>query len=163
MKPRFTPFVLGLLLSIGAGAAYAEAQVEVRYIEPEKFSAMKSTWLTQENMLATLTAHLQTLGQKYLSAGQTLQIEITDIVLAGSIEYPRNGEPIRVMREVTPPRISLRWRVSSADKSAPMHEATLIDASYLTRINQHHDGDPLRYEKRLLEDWFKRSVVAKAK
>ena len=159
MKPRFIPFILGWILALAAASACAGAQVDVRYIEPEKFTDMKSTWLTQENMLATLTAHLQTLGQKYLPQGQTLEIEVTDIVLAGTIEYPRNGEPIRVMREVTSPRITLRWRLSSADRSAPMHKATLIDASYLTRINQYHEGDPLRYEKQMLEDWFKRSVV----
>ena len=159
MKPRSTPFVLGLLLTIGAWSAYAEAQVEVRYIEPGNFADLKSTWLSQENLLATLSAHLKTLGNKYLADGLKLEIEVTDVDLAGSIEYPPGGDPIRVMRDVTSPRITLRWRVLSADQSVPMQEVTLRDMDYLRRSSFYGDGDPLRYEKQMLEDWFKRGFV----
>ncbi len=159
MKPRFIRFLLGWLLALSCGLAWAEAQVNVRYLEPENFSDMKSTWLTQETLLASLSAQLQTLGKKYLPDAELLEIEITDIVLAGRIEYPRNGEPIRVLREITSPRIALRWRLASGDNSAPMQEARLLDPGYLTRINQYDEGDPLRYEKQLLQDWFKRSFV----
>src|ERR1035437_6620117 len=162
MKPRLTTFVFCSMLAFGSWA-YAGAQVDVSYIKPADFVDLKSTWLTQENLLATLTTHLQKLGQKYRSEGQGMQIEITDIDLAGSIEYPHNGDAVRVMREVTPPRITLRWHLLSADKNLPMQTVSLIDMNYMGRINEYAEGDPLRYEKQMLDDWFKHNFGAKAK
>ncbi len=160
MKSRLPTLFLCSALALATMTAHAGGTVEVRYLEPGNFADLKSTWLTQENLLATLSAHLQAMGGKYLPDGQQLEIDMTDIDLAGSIEYRHNGNPVRVMREVTSPHITLRWRIQSADKSVPMQEVTLRDTVYLTRINQYHEGDPLRYEKQMLEDWFKRAFVA---
>lgn len=162
MRSRLTTFVICSTLAFGAWANTG-TQLDVRYIAPENFTDMKNTWVTQENLLATLTAHLQKLGQKYLPEGQRLQIEITDIDLAGSIEYPRNAGPVRVMRQFTPPSITLRWHLQSAGKDSPLQDVTLRDSNYQMNINAYSEGDPLRYEKQMLDDWFKRSFAALAK
>ena len=57
------------------------------------------------------------------------------------------------------PRITLRWRRASADQGAPMQEVTLHDTAYLARINHYDEGDPLRYEKLMLETWFRGAFV----
>jgi hypothetical protein len=162
MKPRLITFVFFSMLAFGSWA-YAGAQVEVSYIKPADFVDLKSTWLTQEDFLSTLTSHLQSLGKKYLQEGQGLQITITDIDLAGNIEYPHNGNAVRVMRDITPPRITLRWRLLPADTNLPMQTASLIDMNYLMHTNQYSEGDFLRYEKQMLDVWFKHNFAAKPK
>ena len=62
-----------------------------------------------------------------------LDIEVIDIDLAGSLEYHWRISPLRVMR----------------------------DMAYLSRINHYTEGDPLRYEKLMLDDWFQRSFMPK--
>lgn len=162
MKSGLLTFVFCSMLAFGTRADTG-AQIDVRYIAPERFSDLKNTWLSREDLLASLTAHLQKLGQKYLPEGQRLQIEISDIDLAGSIEYPHNAEPVRVMRQFTPPSIALQWHLQSAEGDSPMHEVTLRDFDYQMNSNEYSQGDPLRYEKQMLDGWFKRSFAAKAK
>jgi hypothetical protein len=162
MKPRLTLFVLCSTLAFCTWANTG-AQLEVRYIAPESFTDMHSTWSTREDLLATLTTHLQKLGQKYLPKGQVMQIDITDIDLAGSLEYPPNAEPVRVMRQFTPPSLTLRWRLQSAENASPLQDVTLRDLNYQININEYSRGDSLRYEKQMLDDWFKRSFAAQAK
>jgi hypothetical protein len=126
---------------------------------PEKFTDLQSSWLSNDSLLKELSAHLSTLGQKVLPDTQSLQIEVTDIDLAGSMEYHWRLSPMRVMRDISSPHITLRWRMASADPSAAMTEVSLRDTAYLTRINHYSDGDPLRYEKQMLDDWFQRSFA----
>jgi hypothetical protein len=149
--------VLCTALLLGALAANAAPQVSVSFIEPEKFTDLQSTWQGEASLLAALGEHLQKLGQKHLGATQALDLEITDIDLAGSLEYFWRISPLRVMRDVTSPRISLRWRLGPSDA---MTEVTLRDMAYLSRLNRYPEGDPLRYEKLMLDDWFKRTFPA---
>jgi hypothetical protein len=152
--------LVGIVLSLGALVASAAAQVNVRFTEPEKFTDLQSTWQTEASLLAALGEHLKQLGQKHLGEAQVLDIEVTDIDLAGSQEYFWRISPLRVMRDVTSPRISLRWRLSSSDPNGPAIEVTLRDMAYLSRTNHYAEGDPLRYEKLMLDDWFRRTFAA---
>jgi hypothetical protein len=157
MPRSFVKLLLYVVLSLGALAANAAPQVHVRFIEPEKFTDLQSTWQAEAGLLAALSEHLQKLGQEHLGATQTLDLEITDIDLAGSLEYFWRLSPLRVMRDVTSPRINLRWRLGPDDA---MTGVTLRDMAYLSRFNRYPEGDPLRYEKLLLDDWFKRTFPA---
>ena len=154
MRMCFTKLVLCTFVCLGALAAKAAPQVNVSFIEPEKFTDLQSTWLRDADLLSVLSEHLQMLGQKHLGETQVLDIAITDIDLAGSLEYHWRLSPLRVMRDISSPRISLRWRLGLTDA---MTEVTLRDMAYLSRINRYPDGDPLRYEKLMLDDWFKRT------
>lgn len=157
MKSLFSRLLLCsafLLVSTGVQAA---GKVEVTFKEPDKFADLQSTWLSDKTLLDGLSQHLQQLGTQYLPDGQVLQVEVVDVDLAGSIEYTRRMSQIRVMRDVTSPRITLRYRLQTADAAAPMTETTLRDAAYLTRTNRYSSGDPLRYEKHMLDDWFLRA------
>lgn len=156
MKSSFFRLTLICTLLLGAWSAQAKGLVEVSFKQPENFTDLKSTWLTDETLLASLSEHLQTLGQKSLRDGQVLHVEVTDVDLAGSIEPTRHLSQIRVMRDLTSPRINLRYRLEPA---TDMTAATLRDFSYLTHINHYSSGDPLRYEKQMLDDWFAQTFV----
>lgn len=166
MKPPIPTFtfrlILCALLALCAPLTHAGAQVEVSFVQPQDFTDMKGGWLRDDSLRQALMQHLTMLGHKGLPDGQLLRVEITDIDLAGEIEHTRHLSEIRVMRDVTSPRINLRWRLESADKSAtPMTEVTLRDVAYLARINRYAQGDPLRYEKQMLDEWFEHTFTPK--
>jgi hypothetical protein len=126
---------------------------------PKRWSDLGSTPREEEDNLKTLTRHLQREGARYLAPGQTLHVTLVDVDLAGEPRPSarRGGEDIRIARGGADwPRITLRWRLTGADGSvASSGEQVLADMNYLRRVPEARSNDPLRFEKRLLDDWLK--------
>lgn len=135
------------------GAAWAG--VSVSYVQAEKFSDLPRQATERERMLKALSEHFQKLGQK-LPPDQTLKIEVTDIDLAGREEPSRRTmDDLRVLRGGADwPHMSLRYSLESNGKVLRSGSDNLSDMSYLNRINSYSSGDTLRYEKRMIDDWF---------
>ena len=62
------------------------------------------------------------------------------------------------MREVTWPRIKLRYALTRGDQLLASGEEQLIDQNYLMMTNRYFVGDRLRYEKAMLDAWFERRI-----
>ena len=160
MKMRMMKAALAGLLVLGAGMASAE--VKVTYIEPEKFADLPFSPWDREDVLKRLTEHFNKLGER-LPQGQDLTLEVTDIDLAGR-EYPapRAGRDLRVMKGMADwPTMDLRYSLSQDGKVLKEGSAKLSDMSYMQRINRASDSDPMRYEKRMIEDWFDETILEK--
>ena len=54
--------------------------------------------------------------------------------------------------------IQLRYSVESQGKVLRSGESRVADMSYLTHYNRYPSGEPLRYEKRMLDEWFTKVV-----
>ena len=96
-----------------------------------------------------------------LPAGQQLAVTLTDIKLAGAFEPWRGPQfdDVRIVKDIYPPRIDLRFTLKSADGAILAEgERTLRDVGFLTR-GMANTSDPLRYEKRMLDDWLNREFV----
>jgi hypothetical protein len=134
--------------------AHAAGQVQVKWIEPEKFADVGRGSFDRERTLQTLADHLQALGKR-LPDGQTLNIEVTDVELAGELEpFTRFHHEVRVLRgRADWPRISLRYTLSQGERTLARGEADLSDPNYLYRSPRLGQGNTLAYEKRLLDDW----------
>ena len=151
--------LLGLVFLSALGAR-AAGQADVTFQEPESFTDVKSTWLRQEALLDGLSDHLKLLARQHLADNQVLHVRVTDVDLAGEMEYMHRVPEIRVLRDISSPRIDLRYRLQTGDQTLPESEASLRDFSYLARINRYPEGDPLRYEKQMLDEWFQRAFGA---
>lgn len=141
-------------LSLAASGA-AWAGVSVSYVEPEKFSDLPRQTEDRARMLKDLSEHFQKLGQK-LPLDQTLKIEVTDIDLAGREEPSRRmANDVRVLRGGADwPHMRLRYWLESNGKVLRSGSDNLSDMAYLNRLNSYSTGDSLRYEKRMIDDWF---------
>lgn len=141
---------LSLLVS---GAAWAG--VSVSYVEPEKFSDLPRQTEERARMLKDLSEHFHKLGKK-LPLEQTLKIEVTDIDMAGREEPSRRmANDLRVLRGGADwPHMRLRYSLESNGKVLRSGSDNLSDMSYLNRLNSYSTGDSLRYEKRMIDDWF---------
>lgn len=150
-------------------ALVAEGPVSVRWNDPatftelrnspNRFEAQRGDWVNQ------IATHIRTSSTAALQPGQTLEVILLDIKRAGDFEPwqgPRATD-IRFMRDIYPPRITFQYVLKAADgRTLDEGEAQLRDTGYL-----HGSGglasnsDPLRYEKKLIDDW-RRRVLAKA-
>lgn len=143
-------------LSLAASAG-AWAGVSVSFTEPEKFSDLPFAASEREQVLKDLRAHFVELG-KTLPADQDLKIEVGNVDLAGREEPSRRAaNEIRVLRGGADwPRISLRYSLESNGKVLRSGSEELSDMVYLNRTGVYGSGDRLRYEKRMIDDWFAR-------
>jgi len=160
MKTLLMKTALAGLLALGAGMASAE--VKVTYIESDKFADLPFSPWDRENILERITEHFNKLGER-LPQGQDLTIEVIDIDLAGR-EYPapRSGRDLRVMKGMADwPTMDLRYSLTQDGKVLKEGKAKLSDMSYMQRINRASDSDPLRYEKRMIDDWFDKNIAGK--
>jgi len=147
-----------------AAAGSAEAGVTVDYDNPANFTDAKLFYgfgKVDKFVLRNLGRHLDKLGARYLPAGQELKIEVLDIDLAGYFRpVGRAGEGVRILDQATWPRIRLRYALTRDGAVLGQGEEYLIDQNYLTYAYVGSTTDSLRYEKRLLADWFRKRFEA---
>lgn len=146
------------LLSAGS----ALAGVTVNYIEPDKYADLPFEPWEREDVLKGITEHFQKLG-KQLPADQNLTVEVLDIDLAGHIRPGmRSGRDIRIMRGGADwPHMRLRYTLDAGGRIVASGDAELSDMMYLQRLNRYSDGDPLRFEKQMIADWFGKNILHK--
>ncbi|WLI89586.1 DUF3016 domain-containing protein [Massilia sp. R2A-15] len=143
----------GLLLLAAGGAS---AGVTVTFAHPENYGDMPIASWDREQVLKELSDHFAKMSKK-LPPGQDLRIEVLDLDLAGRIRHNfRNGDDIRVLSgRADWPRMVIRYSLESNGQVINSGEDQLRDMMYMDHINPYFDGEPLRYEKRMIDDWFK--------
>ena len=152
----------GLLVVAGAtSAGVSAATVSVTFVQPEKFtdagySRGRATQRELAELQKDLQQHLQLLADRKLAASDTLQVEVLDIDLAGDFQSNRltRFSDVRVVRDITSPRITLRYTVKLGDRVVTGPEEQLSDMNFLWGHNRYSSGDRLRYEKPMLDKWF---------
>ncbi len=128
--------------------------IHITYVKPEQFFDMSA--LERDRILDELRQHFVSLD-KYLPPDQTLTIEITSLDLSG-IARPkfRSGQEIRVLRGGADwPSMHLRYKLESGGQVLRSGEEDLQNMMYLNRMNEYPSSDNLRYEKQMIDDWFK--------
>ena len=134
----------------------------VEFVDPENYSdaSYASSFANatdRADVQRDIAQHLQSLAQRMLPSGESLKIEMLDIDLAVRVEPFRSriGNDIRVIRDISWPRMELRYTLTRGDQAMPSHEERLNDLNFLSSFNRYPSGDRLRYEKAMLDRWFK--------
>jgi hypothetical protein len=152
--------VAGTLL-INAASSLA-GTVNVSFIHPENFAdaSLQGGYgkSSEQATLEQLGHFLESLGPWYLKAGQTLALDVLNVDLAGRIEWwRRDFYDTRILRDVYPPRFTLKYRLVEAGQVLVESQETVVDPDYLANPGIYFStSDPLRFEKAMLEDWFRR-------
>ncbi len=158
MSTMSKSLLAALLSLLASGAAWAE--VDVSYVKPEEFSDVPFNARDREQLLKELTEHFNKMGQK-LPAGQVLKVEVLDVDLAGRM-VPRRFSPdeLRVLRGGADwPQMHLHYTLEQDGKVLRSGDAQLSNMMYQERINRYSSGDPLRYEKQMMDDWFDKEFL----
>ncbi len=139
-----------------AGIGAAGAAVTVTFVKPESYADMPWSAQDRERVLKDIEKHFASLGAQ-LAPGQDLKLEILDLQLAGRMAIDRRGpENYRVLRGGADwPSMRLRYSLESNGAVLKSGEDRLSDMDYLHHGNSLTANTPLRYEKRMIDDWFK--------
>jgi len=148
--------IASVILLASAAGAQAAGTVQVSFVHPEKFADVRDSALRAEDNLANLQRHLEQIGARYTPDGQTLKIEVLDVDLAGEPRRGARPNDLRVLRgRADWPRIELRYTLEAPGAAPRTGQAKVADMAYLERTPVYHSTEPLPYERRMLEDWFK--------
>jgi hypothetical protein len=171
---RTLALVCGLLAVVGCSVAAKEtatppdSRVSVTFVQPERFTDVKDSALGSPtgtaDLLAEIDRYLHTAGDRYVPAGLTLDVRITNIDLAGEYEPWRGPQfdRVRIMRDVYPPRFALEFRLTDASGAVVKEgQRVLLDQLYLSTAALNN-GEPLYYDKLLLGDWLRREFATTA-
>ncbi|MFC7053192.1 DUF3016 domain-containing protein [Hansschlegelia quercus] len=115
----------------------------------------------REGIFRELSRFLQRTGDRLLPPGRSATIEILSVRPGGQFEPWRQppGDQIRVLRDVTPPRIMLRYAVTKRGRTLARGEEQVTDIDYLNDIGARASSDRLAYEKSMLRDWLRDRLV----
>jgi hypothetical protein len=150
------------LVSIGTAAAGAVApRISVTFAQPQRFTDIKDGLLATPKgtaaILDDIGAYVRSLGERYVPPGSSLEFRVTDIDLAGEFEpqLGPNFERVRLFKDPYWPRIDFEFRLTDAQGSVVREgRRSLSDMNFLQRA-VFRTGDPLRYEKDMLQEWFR--------
>ncbi|MES2999899.1 MAG: DUF3016 domain-containing protein [Pseudomonadota bacterium] len=146
-----------LALLAGLGCAAQAGAVTVSFTNPDMYiDASTSRWDEKANLQA-LATHLQRLGERWLPANQSLKIEVMDVDLAGAVHPSRiDGSPLRTVRGRTDwPKVNVRYILETDGQAVRTSEEWVSDINYARGLPRASSNEPLYYEKRMLEVWFK--------
>lgn len=163
MKTLIRPCALAGALLLAAGAANA-GPATVTFANPDQFADMPRDASEREQVLADLSQHFTALAAK-LPAGQDLKVEVRDVDLAGRT-WPHIGmwgsRDLRVLNGGADwPHIKFHYTISQDGKVIKDGDEIVSNMDYLWRLNRYSTGDTLRYEKQMLDSWFKTLTAAR--
>lgn len=161
--PRLLVLGAFALATGAAGAAQtpASTRVHVEWPDVATLSEIREAHgrggHRSEALLADLRTYIVRAADRTLAPGDRLELTITDIKLAGAYEPGRGPQydDVRVVKDIYPPRIDLRFTLTGPDGEVlASGERKLRDPAFLSRTLAN-GSDPLRHEKRLLDDWLR--------
>lgn len=150
---RIPRLLVAALLAAGSISLAHAANVVVTYGDPDRFTDARDRSSAPATVMKELEQFLKKMGDKYLPASASLKIEILDLDRAGRARMP---DDIRVMNgKADFPCVDMRHTLELDGKAGQSKRERVCDMDYLTTIGSRGDsGDPLVYEKRMLEAWF---------
>ncbi len=159
MKTRSHLATAAALLLLAAGSA--TAAVTVTFVNVDKYSDMPHFDGDKKTVLDGLENHFKTLAAG-LPAGHDLKVEVTDVDLAGRIDPMRTHRELRILRgQADWPKMSFRYVIEQQGKVVKSGTESIADMTYMDHLNRYNNSDALRYEKKMIDDWFKGTVSAR--
>ena len=161
MNTSFGRSVLAAAFVLAAGVASA-GTATVTFADPDHFADLPRIASDRAQVLTDLTGHFNTLAAK-LPPGQEMTVQVTDLDLAGR-NWPGalGTRDLRVLEGGADwPHINFHYEIKQDGKVIKSGDEIVQNMDYLWRLNRYSSGDTLRYEKQMLDTWFKDVIAAR--
>jgi len=172
MKASFKPsctvalcLALGLLAPAAVRAEDPKPtdRVLVTFEHPEKFLDVRDsnfpTVEGRDKILESLRAYVTKRAPAFLPAGDCLYVTFTNIKLAGVFSVGEVSSGGRFMFPGTPPLFMFGWAITDpSGKVVRRAWEKLEKDSYMDLFRNADPGDPLRYDKAVLDDWMRNTL-----
>ena len=115
-----------------------------------------------KNVAKNFEKHFNKLAEK-LPEGYTFNVEVTDLDLAGDVQFGGINE-LRIIKPIYFPRIDFNYSVTDKDGKvvSEASDVKLKDMGFMDKMKRGLDTS-FYYEKRLLSEWFEEQILAKVK
>lgn len=136
--------------------ATASAEVEVRFLHPERYADAGASEASRARTLAILERHLKGAVQPCMGERARLVVDVLDVDLAGETDWMRaDAGERRVLRELSPPSMELDWTLADGRGLVVAGKRERVsDMEYLRNATRaHFSREVLPYERLMLEDW----------
>ncbi|WP_019906883.1 DUF3016 domain-containing protein [Methylobacterium sp. 77] len=160
MPRRFLLIAAALLGFAGSAMAAPGGTVDVRFVDPGRYSDANNRFGSSIGPKATLTELQRLLDQAVsplLAPGERVVVEVLDVDLAG---FPSPGANLpagsRVVTEASPPSLRLRYTLMT-ERGARLAsgEERVTDVNFLFGARAAQFGS-FPYERDLIRDWARR-------
>ena len=164
------------LLFVASSAAFARTElpdrVQVTWAPPENLTEVQTNPMQYgiqrpTDWMQALGDYLRLRADRVLPPGQQLHVTIHDITLAGSFEHwhvhaAPGLDDARFVKDIYPPRLTLHYKLMASDGSTLREkDVRLIDLGFLQHGGLATDTDPLRFDKRQIDDWVRQEFRAR--
>lgn len=106
-----------------------------------------------------LSQEFASTAEQNLNPEQVLKVTVTDLDLAGEARYrPELGREMRVLTNITPPRITFRYQVLEGETIIKQGDEKISDLNYLSSVMGSARDRRLAYEKKLIQNWGKKNL-----
>ncbi|WP_100643792.1 DUF3016 domain-containing protein [Alteromonas facilis] len=162
--------LITIALGVTSGLALADEppineHVSVSWESPEDYTdvraANQSRKRFMEQTFHRFDDYFASLAQRFPDDYQW-NIKVTNVDLAGQV-WPssfvglgQGGQDVRLIKDIDIPRMSFSYKLLSNGELVKEADVDLKDMGFLQRSLHGSDTDPLRYEKRMLKEWFNR-------
>ena len=156
--------VLVAAMGLAGFASADQSRVTVNWAPADQLTEVKQNPMERGQMRAkdwqgALTAYVQKRADRQLPPGQRLDVTFDDIKLAGDYEpwHSLQAQDIRFMKDIYPPRATVTYKLTDADgRTIKEGTSKLLDMAYMERGTPTTETDPLRFDKRMLDDWLRK-------
>ncbi|KLU99147.1 DUF3016 domain-containing protein [Photobacterium aphoticum] len=132
--------------------------VQVTWEDPQNYRDIQAATGSQSKFEAStfkyLTQSFSKNVKRYLPDGQTLQVTVTNLDLAGEVNIPRD---VRVLDHNTPPRITFTYVVKDGDNVVTQGDADLSSLGYQGKVIGLARDRPYPYENQMIKEWAKKT------
>ncbi len=140
-----------------------DLRIKVDFRNPEAYTDCKDDYVPtkeeQVRILGDLQRELRKHATLYLKEGERLEVIFNDIDLAGEIEPIQHGGGKRVLREVTPPRMEIEFRIVGPDGTVKTEgKRVLKKLGYLSMMNLNRTEERYYHDKKLLREWVEKEI-----
>lgn len=159
--------IVSCLVAAALSGYAVAADVKVEWQEPEKFTDIRPTndsrKVFRERVMQKFDVMFQEMAMK-LPEGYQWQVKVTDIDLAGDVDYFAGGagNPLRVVKDIYSPMIKFSYMLRDKHgEEVASAEEKLRDMGFMHSVNSFNSQGEFHYEQKMLESWFNKSLMPK--
>lgn len=135
--------------------------VQIKWNNPQDYrdirAAQESQSRYQQRLFKSLESYFQKHMVKLLDSGQSLEVIVHDVDLAGDVTpmmSMAHGD-IRVVRTLYPPSMDIEFKLHDQQgKLLAQKRETIRDLGFMHTFVSRHRDDALAYDKALIQDWI---------
>jgi hypothetical protein len=155
---------IAMLMCIGLPAFVHAGEAIVKWHDFNDYRDVRATNQAKgsyhKQIASSIEKHAIKLAEQ-LPKGYKLNLEITDVDLAGDVSY-RGANEIRVVKPIHFPQLTLNYSLmnETGKEIGKGNDIKLKDMSFMDKIKMGRD-ESFYYEKRLLTEWFGEEILPK--